>query len=149
MGAPVAQGFGTIGQQIAERYGALASSRRATMFPILWRTKRTKTARGLPRAGADHDVSTDLYARVAVAPESDSVGPAGSGQPLDLAGRRFSSRTAERYSILRSGEDELRFTHRSGAERWATRLAERGLSPELTWHDENVVSATQDDQNVA
>jgi hypothetical protein len=68
---------------------------------------------------------------------------------VNLAGRRVYSRTAERYWILRFGDDELRFTHRSGAERWATRLAEQGLSSELSWHDEAIVSDTQADRSVA
>jgi hypothetical protein len=50
---------------------------------------------------------------------------------------------------MRSGDDELRFTYRSGAESWAKRLAERGLASELTWHDENVATATEADGNVA
>jgi hypothetical protein len=118
---PVAQGFGTIGQQVAERHEALASSRRATAFPVLWRTKRTKKTKSWVKGGADQD----------------------------LAGRRVYSRPAERYWIVRSGDDELRFTHRSGAESWANRLAERGLASELTWHDENDASATQADRSVA
>jgi hypothetical protein len=68
---------------------------------------------------------------------------------LELAGQRAYSRTAERYWIVRSGDDELRFSHRSGAESWAQRLAERGLASELTWHDENVGSATEEDRSVA
>jgi hypothetical protein len=46
-------------------------------------------------------------------------------------------RTAGRYWLLRFDEDELRFTHRADAERWASNLAERGTTWQLTWHDEN------------
>jgi hypothetical protein len=45
--------------------------------------------------------------------------------------------TAARYWLLRYGDDELRFTHRVAAERWASQLAERGISSHLTWHDDN------------
>jgi hypothetical protein len=121
MRPPVAQGFGTIGRQVAERREALASLRRATPFAILWRSKRTKKTKGRVQGEAD----------------------------LDLAGQRVYSKTAERYWIVRSGGDELRFTHKSGAESWANRLAERGLASELTWHDENAGSGTEDDRSVA
>ena len=148
MGASVAQGFGTIGRQVAERHEALASSRRGTTFPVFWRTWRTKRAKRLA-GGTDHDVSTLVHADAAVTPEPRPPSPGGTWRPLDLAGRRVYSRTAERYWILRCGDDELRFSHRSGAERWANKLAERGLSSELTWHDENITPTTLDDRSVA
>jgi hypothetical protein len=149
MRASVAQGFGTIGQQVAERHEILASSRRATLFPILRRTIGTRRTKRLVKAGADQDLSTRLNTGAVAAPGSGSVAPRGSGQPVNLASRRVYSRTAERYWILRSGHDELRFTHRSGAERWATKLAERGLLSELTWHDESIEPATQGERDIA
>jgi hypothetical protein len=136
-----------MGQKVAERYEVLASSRRATGFPIFWRTKRTKRTKELVKGRADRDGSTELHA--GAARESKSVAPRGSVQPLDLASRRVYSRNAERYWLLRSGDDELRFTLRSAAERWASGLADRGISSELTWHDENIASAMPADRRVA
>jgi hypothetical protein len=149
MGASVAQGFGTIGRQVAERHEALASSRRGTTFQIFWWTKRTKRTKRWVKGGSDLDLSTLVHADAAVTPEPRPPSPGGTWRPLDLAGRRVYSRTAERYWILRCGDDELRFSHRSGAERWANKLAERGLSSELTWHDEKITSVPQDDRSVA
>jgi hypothetical protein len=145
VGTSVAQGFGTTGQQVAERLEALAASRRATI-PILRNIKTSKRSKRFVRGGADHEVSTGLRDGAAVAPESGSLSPRRSGKPLDLTSRRVYSRVAERYWILRSGEEELRFTHRSGAERWATTLSERGVSSELTWHDEDIASGTPADR---
>ena len=138
MGAPVAQGFGILGLQVAERHQALASFRRRATFPTLWRTKKTKRTERPERSVSDHDVSTAFDAGAVSAREPKMPLPTGARRPFDLAGRRVYSRTAERYWILRSGDDELRFTHRSAAEHWATRLAERGISPKLRWHDENI-----------
>jgi hypothetical protein len=149
MGASVAQGFATIGRQVAERHEALASSRRGTTFPIFWRTKRTKRTKRWAKGGSDLDLSTLVHAGAAVTPEPRPPSPGGTRRPLDLAGRRVYSRTAERYWILRCGDHELRFSHRSGAERWASRLAEQGLSSELNWHDERITSAQEADRSVA
>jgi len=149
MRASVAQGFGMIGQQVAERHEALVSSRRGITFSSLWRTKRTKRAKRSANGGSDLDSSTMVHADAVVAPEPRSPSPGRTRRPLDLADRPVYSRIAERYWILRSGDDELRFTHRSAAEHWATRLAERGISPELTWHDENIASSPRVDRSVA
>jgi hypothetical protein len=149
MGAPVAQGFGTLGLQVAVRHQALASSRRETTFPIFWRTKKTKRTERSGLDVSDHDVSTGFDAGAVSVPEPKMPLPTETRRPLDLADRPVYSRIAERYWILRSGDDELRFTHRSAAEHWATRLAERGISPELTWHDENIASSPRVDRSVA
>ena len=149
MRASVAQGFGMIGQQVAERHEALVSSRRGITFSSLWRTKRTKRAKRSANGGSDLDSSTMVHADAVVAPEPRSPSPGRTRRPLDLSGRRVYSRTAERYWIVPCGEDELRFSQRSGAERWATRLAEQGLSSELTWHDENITPGPQADRSVA
>jgi hypothetical protein len=149
MGASPAQGFGTIGRQVAERHEALASTRRGIIFPSFWRIWRTRRTKRWVKGGSALDLSIVLHAGAAVSPEPRPPSPGGTRRPHDLAGRRVYSRTAERYWILRSGDDELRFSHRAGAERWAVELAERGLSSELTWHDENITPATQDDRSVA
>jgi hypothetical protein len=52
-------------------------------------------------------------------------------------------RTAARYWLLQFEGGELRFTHRPAAERWASKLAERGAPSQLTWHDENTPEDTQ------
>ena len=110
MGAPVAQGFGILGLQVAERHQALASFRRRATFPTLWRTKKTKRTERPERSVSDHDVSTAFDAGAVSAREPKMPLPTGARRPFDLAGRRVYSRTAERYWILRSGDDELRFT---------------------------------------
>jgi hypothetical protein len=145
----LAQGFGTIGQQITERQQALASARRPATFPFPWRTKKQKR---IVEVGAEHPLSTELHSSVVVAPESGSPIPRGSGQLVDLDTRRVYSRRAERYWIVRSGDEELRFSHRSAAERWATTLAGRDSTSELKWHDEHTVhtvGVTPKDRGVA
>jgi hypothetical protein len=52
-------------------------------------------------------------------------------------------RTAARYWRLQFEGGELRFTHRPAAERWASKLAERGTPWQLRWHDENTPEDTQ------
>jgi hypothetical protein len=52
-------------------------------------------------------------------------------------------RTAARYWLLQFEDGELRFTHRAAAERWASKLAERGKPWQLTWHDEDTPEDTQ------
>jgi hypothetical protein len=141
-----AQGFGTIGRQIAERHQALASARRPAVFSFPCRTKKAKR---MSRAGAEHTLPTELDSGVLVAPESGSPNPGGSGQLVDLDSRRVYSRSAERYWIVRWGDGELRFSHRSAAQRWATTLAERGSSSELRWHDEHAGPVTPTDRGVA
>jgi hypothetical protein len=145
----LAQGFGTIGQQIAERHEALASARRPAAFRIPWRTKKEK---GIVKVGAELPPAAELHSSVVVAPESGSLTPRGPGQLVDLDSRRVYSRSAERYWIVRSGDEEMRFSHRSAAERWATTLAERGSASELRWHDErtvHTVRVTPTDRGVA
>jgi hypothetical protein len=58
-------------------------------------------------------------------------------------------RTAGRYWLLRFDEDELRFTHRAAAERWASKLAEGGTVSQLTWHDENTPPGAEAARKVA
>ena len=43
--------------------------------------------------------------------------------------------TAARYWLLRIANEELRFSRRVSAEHWASRLAARGTSSHLIWHD--------------
>ena len=59
------------------------------------------------------------------------------GGHFDMASRRFFQRTADRYWLLQYENEELRFTHRSDAQRWASELSERRIAWQLTWHDEN------------
>jgi hypothetical protein len=77
------------------------------------------------------------------APFHVTFNPAGLTSPRNLP------RTAERYWLLRFGEDELRFTHRAAAELWASKLADRGTSSQLTWHDENTPEGADPERRVA
>jgi len=52
-------------------------------------------------------------------------------------------RPAAHYWLLQFEGGELRITHRPAAERWASKLAERGAPSQLTWHDENTPEDTQ------
>jgi hypothetical protein len=58
-------------------------------------------------------------------------------------------RASERYWLLQFDGGELRFTYRGPAERWASRLAERGTPSQLTWHDENTADGTEAGKQVA
>ncbi len=51
--------------------------------------------------------------------------------------------TARRYWLLRFDNNELKFTLRTAAERWASSLAELDTPSQLTWHDENTGEARQ------
>ena len=65
------------------------------------------------------------------------AGPVHVEVEVQVAGPRGLPRTAERYWLLHFEDDELRFTQRAAAERWASKLAARGMPSKLTWHDEH------------
>ena len=58
-------------------------------------------------------------------------------------------RTAERYWLLRTADDELRFTHQAAAESWAARLARQGVATQLSHHDEHTADDPQEERQVA
>lgn len=56
---------------------------------------------------------------------------------------------AAKYWLLRVGDQELRFSRRDSAERWASRLGELGTSSHLTWHDGHTPCSGQAERRVA
>lgn len=88
-----------------------------------------------------------LASRAWRTPDPEPV--AGTEGLVDLDTRRVYSRAAERYWLLRYEEEELRFTRRDAAERWAAKLEEQGVPSELTWHDENIAPVGPSGRNVA
>jgi hypothetical protein len=50
---------------------------------------------------------------------------------------------AERYWLLRYGDEELRFSLRSSAERWAAQLEAVGIDCALSRHDESTEPSAQ------
>jgi hypothetical protein len=46
------------------------------------------------------------------------------------------ARVAERYWIVSYGDEELRFSLRSAAEKWATALEAQGVNSEVRFHDQ-------------
>lgn len=70
-------------------------------------------------------------------------------RPFEVARQGLLVRTAERYWLLRSAGDELRFTYRTGAELWAAKLAALGIASQLTRHDETTPAGGEDEGQVA
>jgi hypothetical protein len=77
------------------------------------------------------------------------VEPLGRSHSKRAAGDAFLPRAAARYWLLQFEDDELRFTHRAGAERWAARLAARGIPSQLTRHDEHSATDAPNELQVA
>jgi hypothetical protein len=63
----------------------------------------------------------------------------------DATGRAVLQQAAQRYWLLRSQQEELRFTHLAAARRWAGELAGRGIATQLTRHDENTPRDARED----
>jgi hypothetical protein len=109
----------------------------------------TASVLGVSRA-AERTRSTDLCL-------SEGVSSPGSGahqinrkdRPLEAAHPHLFVRTAERYWLLRFAGDELRFTHYTGAELWAAKLAAHGIASQLTRHDETSPASAEDERQIA
>jgi hypothetical protein len=93
----------------------------------------------------NHD---SLHATDIATTQSNTLPPTGSKRSVDRGGRRDPSRTADRYWILQYGDEELRFSLKSAGERWASMLAARGISSELTWHGKNSLPDSRTERTV-